>query len=78
MFHFHPVRRPQNLGALRALASEGIQSGHMRLHAKNIAIQGGAAGDEIIRLVVDQMVREANISVTRAGEIILELDTRNK
>ena len=37
----------QNLSALRALSSEGIQKGHMTLHAKNIAVMVGAEGDEI-------------------------------
>lgn len=37
----------QNLGALRALATEGIQRGHMALHARNIALVAGAVGDEI-------------------------------
>ncbi len=37
----------QNLGALRALATEGIQRGHMALHARNIALVAGATGDEI-------------------------------
>jgi hydroxymethylglutaryl-CoA reductase len=37
----------QNMGALRALATEGIQRGHMALHARNIAINAGAAGDEV-------------------------------
>ncbi len=32
----------QNAGALRALATEGIQKGHMRLHARNMAVQAGA------------------------------------
>ncbi|MBX7194364.1 MAG: hydroxymethylglutaryl-CoA reductase, degradative [Sandaracinaceae bacterium] len=37
----------QNLGALRALAGEGIQSGHMRLHARNVAVEAGAHADEV-------------------------------
>jgi len=37
----------QNLAALRALASEGIQRGHMALHARQIAIAAGAAGEQI-------------------------------
>jgi hydroxymethylglutaryl-CoA reductase len=40
----------QNLSALRALAGEGIQHGHMRLHARNVAIEAGAVGDEIARV----------------------------
>jgi len=40
----------QNLGALRALAAEGIQSGHMRLHARNVAHEAGAEGDEVLEV----------------------------
>ena len=40
----------QNLGALRALAAEGIQSGHMRLHARNVAFEAGARGEEVTRV----------------------------
>lgn len=47
----------QNFAALRALASEGIQKGHMKLHAKNMAIQAGAKGHEIGR-VVEWVVKE--------------------
>ena len=37
----------QNLGAMRALATEGIQQGHMKLHARNMAVSAGAEGEEI-------------------------------
>lgn len=37
----------QNLGAMRALATSGIQEGHMKLHARNMAVSAGAIGDEI-------------------------------
>ena len=40
----------QNLAALRALATEGIQKGHMGLHARNVAASVGAEGDEVDRL----------------------------
>ncbi len=59
----------QNLGALRALAAEGIQAGHMALHARQIAIAAGATGDDIER-VAEQLVAEKNISVTRARELL--------
>ncbi len=62
----------QNLGALRALASEGIQRGHMRLHARNIAIQAGAT-NKTIDLVAEQMVKERKIRVDRAKKILAEL-----
>ncbi len=65
----------QNLGALRALASEGIQRGHMSLHARNIAITAGAK-DELVDLVAQQMVKERKVRVDRAKEIIEELDKK--
>ena len=37
----------QNLGALRALATNGIQAGHMKLHSRNMAVSAGAVGDEV-------------------------------
>jgi len=65
----------QNLAALRALTTEGIQKGHMSLHAKNIAVMAGATGnmiDEVAkRLVLDKRVR-----VDRAKEILKELDKK--
>lgn len=62
----------QNLAALRALASEGIQAGHMSLHAKNIAAMAGAVGDEIDK-VAEIMAREKCIRVDRAKELLEEL-----
>lgn len=59
----------QNLGALRALAAEGIQAGHMALHARQVAIAAGATSDDIER-VAEQLVAEKNISVTRARELL--------
>lgn len=59
----------QNLGALRALASEGIQRGHMSLHARQIAIAAGATGDTIER-IADRMVEEKNVRLTRAQELL--------
>ena len=59
----------QNLGALRALASEGIQRGHMSLHARNIAVAAGATGD-LIDLVAEKMVQERKIRMDRAKEIL--------
>jgi len=59
----------QNLAALRALAAEGIQAGHMSLHAKNIAVMAGAVGDEI-DLVAEEMIREKCIRVDKAKEIL--------
>ena len=59
----------QNLGALRALAREGIQRGHMSLHARNIAVAAGASG-ELIDLVAEKMVQERKIRMDRAKELI--------
>ena len=59
----------QNLAALRALAAEGIQRGHMNLHARNIAINAGATGD-LIDKVSEQMVAERKIRVDRAKELL--------
>jgi hydroxymethylglutaryl-CoA reductase len=62
----------QNFGALRALATEGIQRGHMSLHAKNIAQMAGASGD-FIEKVAQQMVKEGKVRQDRAEEILREL-----
>jgi hydroxymethylglutaryl-CoA reductase len=59
----------QNLAALRALATEGIQRGHMSLHARQVAIAAGAAGDQIER-VAAQLVQERAIRLDRAEEIL--------
>jgi hydroxymethylglutaryl-CoA reductase len=59
----------QNLAALRVLASEGVQKGHMSLHAKNIAIMAGAQGDEIDK-VASQLAAEGKVRVDRAEEIL--------
>ncbi|MHA1248258.1 MAG: hydroxymethylglutaryl-CoA reductase, degradative [Candidatus Thorarchaeota archaeon] len=65
----------QNLAALRALAAEGIQRGHMALHARNVAATAGAKGD-MIDLVAEQMVRERKINVERAKEILSEFSKK--
>lgn len=62
----------QNFAALRALATEGIQRGHMKLHAKNIAQMAGAKGD-LIEKVANQMVKEGKVRQDRAEEILGEL-----
>lgn len=62
----------QNLAALRALATEGIQRGHMELHARNVAVSAGAKGD-LIDKVVERLVKERVIRLDRAQEIIQEL-----
>lgn len=62
----------QNLGAIRALATEGIQRGHMSLHARQIAISAGATGDLVPR-IVQTMIEEGNIRLERAQELVREL-----
>ncbi len=62
----------QNLAALRALATEGIQRGHMSLHARNVAASAGATG-ELIDVVANKMVEEGKIRLDRAKEILKEL-----
>ncbi len=62
----------QNFAALRALATEGIQRGHMELHARNYAASAGARPPEVDR-VVAQMIREGKIRLDRAKEIVDEL-----
>ncbi|MEM4155821.1 MAG: hydroxymethylglutaryl-CoA reductase, degradative [Archaeoglobaceae archaeon] len=62
----------QNFAALRALATEGIQRGHMELHARNIAIMAGARGSEIDR-VAEIMVKEGKIRMDFAKEILTKL-----
>ncbi len=59
----------QNLAALRALATEGIQRGHMRLHARQVALAAGAQGPEVDR-VAQRMIEEGRISEARAREIL--------
>tara|TARA_B100001996_G_scaffold193650_1_gene148264 strand:- start:2939 stop:4234 length:1296 start_codon:yes stop_codon:yes gene_type:complete len=62
----------QNLGALRALATSGIQKGHMRLHARNMAVSAGAEGNEIedvAKLLIDH---EGPITQTKVTEILEE------
>ena len=65
----------QNLGALRALATEGIQRGHMALHARQVAIAAGAP-EEWVAPIAEQMAKEKNIRVERAVEIMEEWRTR--
>ena len=65
----------QNLAALRALAHEGIQRGHMSLHARNIAVAAGATG-ELINAVAERMVKEKKIRMDRAKELVAELSAK--
>jgi hydroxymethylglutaryl-CoA reductase len=67
----------QNLGALRALSHEGIQRGHMSLHARNIAVAAGAT-DKLIDLVAEKMVEEHKIRMDRAEELIEQYKASKK
>ena len=62
----------QNLGALRALATEGIQRGHMRMHARHVAADAGAIGDEV-RQVVDELCARKEFSIETAQAVLERL-----
>jgi hydroxymethylglutaryl-CoA reductase len=62
----------QNFAAIRALATEGIQRGHMSLHARQLAIAAGATGEMVAR-VVETMIAEGSIRLDRAQEIVEQL-----
>jgi len=66
----------QNLAALRALATEGIQRGHMSLHARQVAIAAGAEG-ELIEKVAAQMVAEKTVRIDRAEEILKSMSNNS-
>ncbi|MDZ7809948.1 MAG: hypothetical protein U5L11_07040 [Arhodomonas sp.] len=59
----------QNFAALKALATTGIQKGHMALHAKNIAVMAGAVGEEVDR-VADELVAAGTVRVDVAEEAL--------
>ncbi len=62
----------QNLAALRALATEGIQRGHMELHARSMAIAAGAVGD-LVDTVASRMAEEGTIRLDRAMELVRKM-----
>ncbi len=62
----------QNLGALRALATEGIQRGHMALHARQMAIAAGASPEQVPAIVA-RLVAEGTVRPDRAEEILAEM-----
>jgi hydroxymethylglutaryl-CoA reductase len=63
----------QNLGAMRALATNGIQAGHMRLHARNMAVSAGAEGEEIDRVAAMLASWDGPRTQTTAQNILDEL-----
>jgi hydroxymethylglutaryl-CoA reductase len=62
----------QNFAALRALVTEGVMRGHLRLHAKSVAVLGGASGP-MVDVVANLMALEGNISPTRAKQLLSEI-----
>ncbi|HWR26777.1 MAG TPA: hydroxymethylglutaryl-CoA reductase, degradative [candidate division Zixibacteria bacterium] len=67
----------QNFAAMRALATEGIQRGHMGLHSRNVAIQAGATGDLVDR-IAEIMVKERKVRADRAKELLEEMQKKRK
>ena len=61
----------QNLAALRALATEGIQRGHMSLHARQVAVAAGATGEEIERLA-ERLVNDGVVRIDHAKEVLFQ------
>ena len=62
----------QNYSAIRALSTEGIQKGHMRLHARNLAAAAGAAPEQIDE-IVEKMVQANSISLDKAKELLHQI-----
>ena len=62
----------QNLAAIRALSTHGIQKGHMRLHARQVALAAGA-GEGQVQAIADQLAAEGNIRVERARELLANM-----
>jgi len=65
----------QNMAALRALATEGIQRGHMALHARNIAVLAGAVGGEIDS-VAAALVKAQDVRTDSAKEVLASLRSK--
>ncbi|HET9009309.1 MAG TPA: hydroxymethylglutaryl-CoA reductase, degradative [Nitrosarchaeum sp.] len=63
----------QNYSAIRALSTEGIQKGHMRLHARNLATAAGAKPDQVDK-IVQKMIEDKKISLDKAKQILLDFD----
>ncbi len=65
----------QNLAAIRALSTVGIQQGHMQLHARQVALAAGASDDQV-EAIAAQLVEEKYIQVNRAQEILSEMEEK--
>ena len=66
---FAAIGLAQNFAAIRALANEGIQKGHMKLHARNIALTAGVEENQV-NIIAERLIKEKNVSVSKAKEII--------
>ncbi|WP_294661972.1 hydroxymethylglutaryl-CoA reductase, degradative [uncultured Fusobacterium sp.] len=64
-----------NFAAIKALATEGIQRGHMSLHARNLATVAGAKG-EVLELIVAQMIKEKNVRLEYAQELLKKFNSK--
>ena len=62
----------QNYSAIRALSTEGIQKGHMRLHARNLAAAAGATPAQIDQ-IVEKMIQVKSISLDKAKELLQQI-----
>jgi hydroxymethylglutaryl-CoA reductase len=62
----------QNLAAIKALSTVGIQRGHMRLHARQVAIAAGATNEQV-QAIADQLAAEKQINILRAQELLAEM-----
>lgn len=62
----------QNLAALRVLATEGVQRGHMSLHAKNLAVSAGATAEEA-KIIVEKLIEEKAFRFDRVQAILADL-----
>lgn len=67
----------QNLSALRAMVAEGIQRGHMRMHARNVAVEAGASG-ELVQEVAERIAARRNVSLAAAKEVLAELESQRR
>jgi hydroxymethylglutaryl-CoA reductase len=63
----------QNLAAIRALATTGIQHGHMRMHARQLAVAAGAPSEQVA-FIAGRMIDEKNIRLERARQIVEEME----
>lgn len=61
----------QNLGALKALVTDGIQKGHMALHSRSVAVAAGATG-ELVDIIAEQMVQAKDIRAGKAKQLLGE------